>query len=245
MSDGAGDFKIPSAQGHDILAVNCIRVMLKSGLRAPQENQSLGNRRPNTAAFPLLDYATVFFSEHVFASSGSNDRVCQELYNFLKLNVLMWIERVAGQHGLHILIRTAANLMSYADRWSKYNVSSRSAIRIVSAWATDLSRISFRFGRALIASPQSIYFLIPPLCPTKSAIYTQFFNLKQSSRLILKGPPYTEWDDCVAHIKLEGESFSSIATGSGLIAVGMYSGNIIFFDLKHIRKRKFCDTALQ
>ena len=141
-------------------------------------------------------------------------------------------------NGLHILIRTAKNLKSYLERRAKYEPQVNPLVRTVDGWATDLSRISSKFGRAITSSPQSIFFLIPPLCPTKSTIYEQFLDTKQPNGLIIAGSQYIEWNDCIAHIHFEDETATAINSGNSLIAVGMESGNINLYSSQSYQKEK-------
>ena len=238
MSDEAGDFKISRSQGHEAMALACVKTLLKSAGITPPRSRSLEGKRPGPASSALLNYATIYFSEHVFAASTSSNQLLQELCNFLKKNVLKWIETVVTNNGIHILIRTAKNLKGYLDRRPKYEPLVNPMVRTIDGWATDLSRISFKFGRALTSSPQSILFLIPPFCPTQSTIYEQFLDTKQPNKLTIAGSQYSEWDDCIAHIHFEDETATAITSGNSLIAVGTESGNINLYSSQSYQKEK-------
>ena len=238
LSDEAGDFKISRSQCHEAMALACIKTMVKSAAMTPPRSRLLEDKRPDPASSALLYYATMYFSEHVFAASTSSNQLLQELCNFLKKNILKWIETVVINKGLHILIKTSKNLKGYLDRRAKYDRPINPLVRTVDGWATDLSRISSKFGRALTSSPQSIFFLIPPLCPTQSTIYGQFLDTKQPNGLTIAGPQYTAWDDCIAHIHFDDETATAITSGNRLIAVGTESGNINLYNSQSYQKEK-------
>ncbi|CZT11634.1 uncharacterized protein RAG0_15707 [Rhynchosporium agropyri] len=170
LSDEAGEFKVSNTKGNEDMALACIKILSKSAAMIPPRRHLLENKRSLPPSSALLEYATVYFSDHVFAASTSDNQILQELCLFLKKSALKWIETIVATHGLHILIKAAKNLKGYLDRRAKHESPINPLARAVDGWVTDLSRVSSKFGRALTSLPQSTFFLIPPLCPTHSTI---------------------------------------------------------------------------
>lgn len=103
-------------------------------------------------------------------------------------------------------------------------------IRLIDAWATDLSRIAGEFGTNLISDPSSIHQLIPPLCPPNSAIHKQFAGEKLAiATFQVIGLSAKDWDDRVACLYYGDERAESITYRDGRFAVGFSNGNIIVY----------------
>lgn len=138
--------------------------------------------------------------------------------------MLNWIERIVAEKNLHFLIRVARNLKAYLDRRAKYHSPLNRHVNTVACWAVDLSRLVTKFGAALISQPQSIYFLIPPLCPNETAIYKQFGRSPDGLKLL--GFTIGEWNDRVATVNFEDETAATVTCNNRNIAVGFELGNI-------------------
>ncbi len=150
------------------------------------------------------------------------------LDRFLRTNVLTWIEHIARKGSLYYLTRTAKNLKAYLERRAKCSSPLGAEVQTVEAWTTDLIRLVAKFGAAMISDPTSIYFLIPPLCPTASAIYKQSANSPDG--LVLAGLANDTWEDCVSCIDFDMSSrATAIACGANVFAIGMRSGRITLY----------------
>lgn len=230
FSDEAGEFKISKTEGHERIAQVCLKLLCGPEMQPPRHRRLLEQKRPSiTPKIPaLLDYAIMHFYDHVFSASAKSDELLAALAKFLSATTTSWIEKIARTGDAHRLIRAARNLKAYLDRRSKYSSPLDRHVACVDAWATDLSRIAIKFGAALITCPHAIYFLIPPLCPTQSAIYRQFRRAPDS--LTLSGVTNQTWEDCVATLAFGDETAATVASGENLVAVGFESGNISFYN---------------
>jgi WD40 repeat protein len=150
------------------------------------------------------------------------------LDRFLRTNVLTWIEHIARKGSLYYLTRTAKNLKGYLERRAKYMSPLGAQVRTVEAWATDLIRLVAKFGATMLSDPTSIYFLIPPLCPTDSAIYRQ--SAKSPDGLVLTGITNATWEDCISCIDFNTSRATALACGENVFAVGMRSGSITLYN---------------
>ncbi|KAH8889031.1 NACHT and WD domain protein [Thozetella sp. PMI_491] len=228
LSDIAGEFKISSSESHERIALTSLQLLISPRMQPPRHRNLVNKLCSEQQSSPLLEYAVFQFSEHLYGACSVSDKLLIALHRFLSTTVLSWIERIAAKGVLHRLTRVARNLRGYLDGRAKYPSTLGSYIKVVESWTTDLSRLVTKFVAALTAQPLSIYFLIPPLCPTETAIYRQFGQTPDG--LIRSGFSYTHWDDCVATIKFENESPAAIACDNDLIAVGYMSGNIHLYN---------------
>jgi len=229
LTDDAGEFQIHSSEAHEQIALVCLRLLANSSqMKPPRNRQLLNQRQPEQPTPALLDYAVTQFSEHVCRALVESDELLMALNGFLSTTVLSWLEKVVGKD-LYQLIRTAKNVKAYLVRRVRCHAPLNQHVQKIDSWATDISRLAAKFGTALISSPSAIHFLIPPLCPTQSAIYQQFGSRLHDGLLIV-GNCSLQWDDCVSTIAFENEAGAAVAAGNNLIAVGFESGNIQLFN---------------
>jgi WD40 repeat protein len=92
---------------------------------------------------------------------------------------------------------------------------------------TDLTRLVAKFGVALITVPSAIHFLIPPLCPTTSAIFKQ--SGSSPDGLVLNGVKKATWEDCISWTDFN-HSATSLASGDKAFAIGLITGNIEIYN---------------
>lgn len=233
MSEAAGEFRISKPMAHERIALTCLKLLSSREMQPPRGRHASANPRP--APSPLLDYALTQFSEHIYGASSENDELLLAMDRFFKTNILSWIERVTLKGDIHCLIRTSKNLKAYLDRRAKYHSPLSSQVRNIDLWTTDLSRIVTEFGTALTQKASSIYSIIPPLCPSDSAIYRQFG--KRPDGLAVVGFKSNTWDDCIAFMSLgEGKPVAA-SCGESLIAVGMGSGDVALYNHQSCQKQ--------
>lgn len=237
LSESAGEFYISKPRAHERIALTCLKLLSSGEMKPPRSQRMLSQARRNLELSPLLNYAITQFSEHVYSASAETDEILLALDIFLKTNILSWIEKVAQMGDLYPLIRVSKNLKGYLDRRAKYISPLNNQVQIVDSWSTDLSRVATKFGSALLQDPSSIFFMIPPFCPLDSAIYKQFAKRQGPLGLSVVGHKENAWDDCVASVNFGERSIAAaVSCGENLIAVGMESGDINFFNRKSCQK---------
>jgi hypothetical protein len=233
LSSDAKEFQVVKAATHERIALTCIGLLSAAGFRPPRHRRLL--HQPRKWSSPLLDYAATNFSQHVYSASAESNKLLLALHGFLKTNVLTWIEHVARQGDLHCLLKTARNLRGYLDRRVKYEPPISLPVKTIGDWSIDLTRLVTRFGSALMSSPSSIYFVIPPMAPKTSAIFTQFGTSPDGMSLV--GQDNVAWDDCLASIRLDGETAATLACGVRSIAVGCMSGEVVLYHHQSFQKQ--------
>ncbi|OAQ98411.1 hypothetical protein LLEC1_06234 [Akanthomyces lecanii] len=221
-----GEFRVSLPKAHQRIALVCLKLLSGNELRPPRTTRSLHQDRPTLSR--LTEYAVENFSEHIFAASSENDEVLLAMDRFLKTNVFSWIERVAMTGNYHNLLRVCKNLRAYLDRRAKYHSPLSSEVRNIDNWATDLNRLVTQFGEPLLKQPSSIYFLIPPMCPTNTAVSRQFG--KRIDGLALAGYRASVWDDCIANISFREDIAAAVSCGESVFAVGMESGTVNLYN---------------
>ncbi|KAK8856979.1 WD40 repeat-like protein [Apiospora arundinis] len=234
FSDDAVEFRITKSAAHERIALNCLRLLSSSELQPPRHRRLLGQKGPPPSA--LQDYAISHFSDHVFSASSERDELLMAVQRFLKTNVLSWVERLAEKGDLSCITRTARNFRAYLDRRAKYKSPLGKEVQSIDNWSTDLTRLVAKFGGALLTAPSSIYFLIPPLTPLKSAVYTQFG--RSADGLSMVGRSNAAWEDCIATVSLGEEITSTVACGGSFIAVGTLSGNVMLYNHRNFQKEQ-------
>ncbi|KAJ4368868.1 hypothetical protein N0V83_005950 [Neocucurbitaria cava] len=234
LSEEAGRLRIAKAKGHESIALICLRLLASPAMQPPRHRRLLDQKRVKPPSSVLLDYAITQFSEHIFSASSESDQLLVALDKFLITSVLTWIEHVGLKKETHRLIRTAKNFKAYLDRRAKYHSPLNRHVNNIELWATDLTRIASNFGRALSSNASSIYFLIPPLCPSQSAVYRQFGQSPDGLKLL--GYHLSDWDDCISHVQFEEKTAAAVSCGSGVIAIGTESGKVDIYNHRNFQK---------
>ncbi|KAI1500933.1 hypothetical protein F5X99DRAFT_418859 [Biscogniauxia marginata] len=223
---------------HGHLALLCCKYLSGEVLKAPQGFKPMRATKSFSAPdAALVDYASRFFSEHLYRSNSKDDAPMYELIIFLKNSVLNWLEKISHGGDLSPITRTAVNLAGYLRRRAKYVPPVDENMQIVDAWATDLVRVSAKFRSKLLTCPSSIHCLIPPLCPLESIISKTFTSPTRS--LIVRGSIDSDWDDCLVRIDFQKGQTTVLTYGGPLFAVGLSSGQISVYDtgsLQHVSR---------
>lgn len=233
LSAAAGEYTVSEVEANKRIALTCLEMLSSNDMQPPRNRRQLA-RHTRGETPPLLHYAATNFSEHIYASVAE-DGVLLTLAGFLKSNILSWIELMAQSGDLHPLIRVSKNLLAYVVCRAKYNSPLRDQVEYIESWATDLSRVATKFGKALLQSPSSIYYIIPPLCPTSSAISRHAAS--RSDGLTVVGNLAALWDDCIASVTFEEDDAAvTVSCGERLMGVGMESGGINIYDFRNSQK---------
>ncbi|KUI67639.1 Vegetative incompatibility protein HET-E-1 [Cytospora mali] len=238
LSEAAAEFNIAMPEAHERIAITCLQLLCSSEMQPPRSQRHLTSQyaeRQEPEPSPLLDYAIRQFSEHIYLASSATDELLSSLDRFFERNVLRWIEKVTQNGDLHLLIRLSKNLKSYLNRRSKHRPTLSVEAQNLEAWSTDLSMIVTKFGPALMQKPSSIYILIPPLCPSGSAIYKRFG--KRPDGLTVSGHIESAWDECITSVPFDEDTIpKTVSCGEDLIAVGMLSGKISLYDQRSCQR---------
>jgi WD40 repeat protein len=223
------EFVIKKSTGHFILALTCLKYLSGNQLR-PEKSRKLSIGYPQQTRSPFVDYAAVYLFDHVSNAGVESQNLVPELAKFLESpNVLSWIEYLAVHAGLSRLLQAGkvlGNLLKHGA-YSGITGISRDMI-LIEQWGVDITRLVSKFGRELQSHPKSIHDLIPPLCPTSSAIYRRFASHRG---LHLVGSLEATWNDCSSMITYGiGETITTVICSDRLIALGTMQKQISIYD---------------
>ncbi|KAM3473290.1 hypothetical protein MY5147_004835 [Beauveria neobassiana] len=204
------EFSVDSLQAHHHLTRICLGVWTEDTFASPISS-SLQHPRSVAelnAIHPLLYYSATSWFDHL--QNAAIDKPLElAICDFLRTSVLSWVE-VAGLLGdLSLLTAGALGLETLMVQSPLISNANK---RLVSGWAVDLVRIAPQYGRNIVSYPFSIHKLLPPFCPVKTQIGSQF---GAAGDISIVGAGHKHWDDFLAHI--------TVARDGGLFTGGLRS----------------------
>jgi len=232
-TDLDSEFTINPVKDHKRLAFACL-TYLNSDEMKPPAIRRIG-RGPIRKRSEFLNYACTSYSEHIRQSSSEDELLWQQLDWFLKTNILSWIEYIAETGNLYHMTFASKNLSNYLQRLVKYRAPLSPEVRRIKAWATDLIRLVAKFGNNILESPSSIYGLVPPFCPSESAIASQFGASGRG--LAVLGLTNDAWSDQLSCIDYR-EPAVTVACGESCFVVGLHYGSIKIYNNATCQERR-------
>ncbi|KAG5815832.1 hypothetical protein H9Q74_002217 [Fusarium xylarioides] len=164
------EFSIDVTRAHTRMAEVCLSYLIGDEMKPPRNR-----RRRSSANLPTRQdfaiYAYTAYSYHLSKADSLATGTFRLVTQFLKSNVLTWIETIADSQDLTQLIRASKHLKAYMNRCVVERSPLDPQMKALRQWSMDLARIPAMFANALAVSPSAIYSLIPPFCPTESMIY--------------------------------------------------------------------------
>ena len=219
------EFAVGKAGGHGRIADVCLQYLSSDEMKPPRSQKFMHMYSAKSAKrSPFVDYACLHFSQHLRRSHSGDPRRFICLSNFLRGNVSTWIEYVARVRNLHCLIRTAKDMKSFLQARAKYHPPIGRDVQHVDNWQSDLIRLAAQFGRNLIECPSSIFWLIPPFCPPKTAIGAQFESTPHS--ISVSGLSSSVWSDRASCIHYRERQTRAVASTDSAFAVGLSDKSI-------------------
>ena len=233
-------FAVSKAESHTHLALICLRFIAGDYFKITRFQKQKPTVKPGASVdSAFANYACTFFSDHILKSLPAEQSLIDALCEFLGSNVLSWVEHISRTGDLYHITRTATNLKAYIGQRATYSFLVSKQVEIIKAWIVDLIRVSAKFRTNLLTSPSSIYWLIPPLCPSESII-ARTCRSRQGG-LLAVGMSAETWDDCLARIDYRGFQATAIAHGDGLFAVGLSDGKVSVHHSISMQTKRFLD----
>ncbi|KAK8038536.1 hypothetical protein PG993_006947 [Apiospora rasikravindrae] len=194
------------------LAMACLNYLNGPELRAKKRKMVASAH--GESAFGA--YACSALHEHINKCSASDAGVLEAIATFLKSNVLFWIEHLTSVGKLETVLHMAQVLKVFLRRKSRVDLLLGEEVLTIDAWTTDLVRLVSKFGKQLLAYPESILHLIPPFCPAESAPYTQFASSGSgvSAVIQVRGLSAKTWDDYLCAV-IPSEPSTGDSSGIG------------------------------
>lgn len=226
-------FAVDRRKGHAQLAITCLRCLTGEEMSTPRHRKRQSAVRVEKPPY-LAEYASTSFSAHLKRASPTIDEPLMLLNKFLKANVLTWIEQRAERNNLSHVLQAAIDLKAYLQRRANQKSPLGKEFKNAELWVVDLIRLVMAFGAHLVDFPFAIHFLIPPICPPRSQIFSQFASDARGLEVV--GNSARDWHDrlsCIAH---RDDLCCAIACLDSRFAVGLSSGTIILYDSSTCRE---------
>lgn len=222
------EFHIEEKRGHRRLLLTCLSFLTSDEMRSTQRRRNK-DKENFTDRSLFVKYACELWFEHLFRLSWTDTEVVSSVAKFFNSpNVLSWIEYIARQSDLQRLVSAGKAIGSFIKGSEHSDSGDTRDIALLRVWANDLLRLVMRFGPSLAAYPASIFSIIPPFCPSETAL-----RKKAPPRgITVSGLGEEEWGDQLSTIFNPQEQYSCIASSKRLFAIGCYSG--LIYILQHV-----------
>lgn len=223
---------------HELLFSRCMQTLLEPNLRGQLEHSSPSD---------FLSYSATSWAYHLNLSSAGLESSLTLLIQFLQnYAVLTWVHYLATFGQLKILVQASQALALFVRKRRRLNSDRISSfyrskdLETLELWATDLVKILGKFGATILENPDSIYGLVPRLCPLSSAVFRRFGNDLTSPDLVISGISNITWDDSLARVSvgndlqaekvIVSDRYFAVLASNGTISIW----NAISFQKMHI-----------
>ncbi|CAG7935894.1 unnamed protein product [Penicillium nalgiovense] len=239
VGDGfESEFSIDKTKAHTNMAQVCLNYLIGEEMKPPRNSRRRSSANMLAKRLDFAAYAYTAYSYHLSRADPAVAETFQLVVQFLRSNVLTWIETIAESRDLNHLIRSSKHLKTYANACAVERSPLDPQIQEIRQWTTDLARIPAMFANALTASPSAIYSLIPPFCPTDSTV----FNIGVSGRRIkVLGAPNKQWDDRLLCIDFRQGQPRALRYGDEFLAVGLSAGTVLLYHATSYQEYKVLD----
>lgn len=231
-------FAFPKAEAHARIATVCLEHLKRrdtpaGSIRRGSTDRASRHLHGVEDSSRFTNYAARFAFQHLAHVSSRDHQIMSVLASFFSSNsILSWIEYIGAHGDIHVLYQAGKALNNLLRRRSRHSPPigfAQKQCELLDHWGDDLIHLATKFSRWLRNVPQGIKHLIPPFCPTSSAINKQFSSPFRG--MSVTGLPYTHWDDCLATIVYpKGTKPNVVDSGPGFFAVGTVSGNVLVYD---------------
>ncbi|OIW34505.1 hypothetical protein CONLIGDRAFT_7590 [Coniochaeta ligniaria NRRL 30616] len=236
LKDGLdSEFAIDKGMADTRIAEGCLKYLTEEEMKPPRTNRrrTMPTKR---ASFAL--YACTAFPYHLSRADPQAKELFEIVGQFLKSNILTWIEVVTRSPGPGQLISASRHLKIYYDACCPERSPLHPVLRALKQWAADLARIAAKFSNALKTSPSAIYSLIPPFCPTGSMLYSIG---NQGRKITVLGAQSEEWDDRISCVDFRQSYPSALCYGDKFLAIGLTTGAVALYDATSYQEHKVLD----
>ncbi|KAL2822275.1 hypothetical protein BDW59DRAFT_149641 [Aspergillus cavernicola] len=220
------EFSIEKTKAHTRMAEVCLNYLACEEMKPPRNNRRRSSANLPATRVDFAAYAYTAYSYHLSKANPLATGTFQLVMQFLRSNVLTWIETIADSRNLNHLIRASTHLKTYVNACAAERSPLDPRIQALRQWTTDFARIPAMFANALTVSPSAIYSLVPPFCPTESMVY----NTAGSRRRVeVLGALNKQWDDRLLCIDFRQGQPRVLRYGHEFLAVGLSSGTVVLY----------------
>lgn len=227
QEQGNHELVLIKAEEHARIFDICINYLSGEEMKPPRFRRGNHPRATKSQRSSFAIYAIVHFSDHLARTICSDTSRLASLNNFFMTNCLVWIEANAATQDLSPIIQTVKNIRTYLDRCTGSKVSIRLEVSNVSEWIDDIIHIVAQFGKILLASPQAIHHLVPPVCPRQSMIFRTFKSHPRGLQVVRLS--HTDWDDRLCCIVIPETQIFSVSSRNNRFALGTSNGRVYIY----------------
>ncbi|KAI1801646.1 hypothetical protein F4811DRAFT_450319 [Daldinia bambusicola] len=227
LLDSSHPFYVDPGDAHERMFKSCMKCLMTIGLRG----KITQNQNP-----VFVDYASNHWSSHLVSTPPDSKQISGILNKFLTNHwVLTWIHALASYNQQQALIQASKDLSKYCSilqRCDREQPDKRKQIveqELLESWSIDYVKLVGKFGTHLRRNPESIYKLIPPLCPRNSSIY-KIFGRREAKNISVSGISTESWDDFLARISFGPGNFASSIAASGALFGAHAAKNVFMYD---------------
>jgi WD40 repeat protein len=218
------EIAICAKESHAQLFKKCISELLdpKLRFRLTQAKHALTNTEP------FLFYAATSWTYHLRQTAMTSDEIMDNLAKLFRgPSVLTWIHSLALINRLEVLVKAAKALTTFVHTTRKFDAARNpllhriSDLELLDLWIIDLVKVVGKFNRHLLSDPLAIYKLVPPFCPSRSALHQQFYQ-SNSTEVWISGIVNDSWNDNLARITLPNgdRAWQIICAGRHIAVLG-------------------------
>jgi len=215
------------SQGHGRIARVCLKFLVSDKMEPPPRGRRLRSKTGPAQQSPFQHYASLNFAEHLGKAAPGDTVLCSLLCQMLQENVFTWIEFIASLRSVRTLIRSANLITNCYQRQQDYFMTHKEHANLIKAWTVDFHCLVGRFGAHLVQWPSSIHTVIPPFCPSSSAVSALSQNQHKSIRIV--GFEEIEWSNRISCINF-GDEWPNVVAARGVYFAVAFGRIVSFYD---------------
>lgn len=218
--DLESEFAVNKIASHSRIVDICLLYLSSDQMKPPRSQKLLHLYQSKIKKrSPFVKYASQFFSQHLRRSNTRDIPRLQSFCSFLNGNIFSWIEHIARTGNLQHLVQASKDMKGYLQARAMYHSPLGTHVKLVDAWAADLVRLVSQFGKNMIDSPSTIFWLIPPFCPPLTAVGNRPDSL--SHGIVINGLSAQVWSDRISCIQYRDIQTRAVAFANSTFAVAL------------------------
>lgn len=220
-------FSFESGVGHETLFSKAISLFLDTSIRSKLRRNTLPE---------FYQYAATSWPYHLSSVSSASDPTMDILVRFFKgTQALSWIQALAMLGQLKVMVYASRHISTFLGKRKKLDASRMpllhrlSDVSLLESWATDLLRVSGKFGIHLLQDPTVIHRIIPAFCPSNSMVFK--YGKRSNLQVSVTGITDSEWDDRLARVSVGSSHKASMVLCYGkYLAVSTLAGSVFIWN---------------
>ncbi|RPA81635.1 hypothetical protein BJ508DRAFT_306459 [Ascobolus immersus RN42] len=185
----------------------------------------------------LASYALESWSEHVRQSRVEQETVIDKLLVFFEQRSLVLVAVLFRMKRVPAVFEMTNNIHKFTKRYRSSNSSNSvihgSTITSVDCWATDLARITTKFGKHIRLMPSALFCIIPKLCPEESMVR----KAAPATKMSIIRTADADWNECISRFRPPNKlQISAITCNASYLALASVDGEICIFNPRSLHE---------